>query len=194
MLGGLGSNPHQDFTAQWETVAVIHVSSTGVPAKFTALFTSLGCRQSYAFYRANIHTPCWWWHFMSSALQKFCVVCHAHGFLWEEIFAYFPLSMNWAIPTLLSIITPLIRAVPSWQDLPRQEYILLTVGCAGFNSKGEPMIFHSSHYFSTHQILLGLLWSKCNCCCKVFPIHMAFRGDLSILQRTGGMELAIVHL
>lgn len=60
VLGGLGSNPLQDFTAQWEllweTVAVILVSSTEVPAKFTALFTSLGCRQSYAFYRANIHT------------------------------------------------------------------------------------------------------------------------------------------
>lgn len=60
VLGGLGSNPLQDFTAQWEllweAVAVILVSSTEVPAKFTALFTPLGCRQSYAFYQANTHT------------------------------------------------------------------------------------------------------------------------------------------
>lgn len=58
---------------------------------------------------------------MSSALWKFDVVCNAHGFLWEEIFDYFPLPMNWGIPTLLTIIMPLVRAVHSWQDLPRQE-------------------------------------------------------------------------
>lgn len=149
VLGGLGSNPLQDVTAQWdllwETVAVILVSSTGGPAKFTALFTSLGCRQ--LLFIGLTYTPCWWWHLMSSALQEFCVVCNAHGFLWEEIFDYFPLPTNWGTATLLSIIMPLVRAVHSWQILPRQEYILLTLSCAGFNSKGESMIFHSSHYF-----------------------------------------------
>lgn len=74
-----------------------------------------------ALFIALTYTPCWWWHLMSSALQKFCVVCNAHGFLWEEIFDYFPLPMNWGIPTLQSIITPLVRAVHSWQGLPRQD-------------------------------------------------------------------------
>lgn len=140
------------------------------------------------------YTPCWWWHLMSSALQKFCVVCNAHGFLWEEIFDYFPLPMNWDIPTLLSIIMPLVRAVHSWQDLCRQEYILLTVGCAGSNSKGESMVFHVSHYFSTCQMLLDFLLSKHHFCSKVFHIHMELQSDLSILGRTGGLELDIANM
>lgn len=74
--GWAGLKSLQDFTAQWEllweAVAVILVSSTEVPAKFTALFTPLGCRQSYAFYRANTHTPCWWWHNVFSTLEVWC--------------------------------------------------------------------------------------------------------------------------
>lgn len=42
------------------------------------------------------------------------------------------------------------RAVHSWQDLPMQENILLTVGCAVFNSNGESSV---PGYSMAHIIL-----------------------------------------
>lgn len=151
VLGGLSSAPLPDFTARWELLweilAAILVSSTEVPAKLTTLFTSLACRQTYAFYQANMYTL---WVvtfnvFSTLKILKQCTWLVMRGDLRSLSIAH---KLRHTHISVYNYATS--RTGHSLQDLLMQEYILLTVGCAVFCNNGESSV---PGYSVVHVIL-----------------------------------------